>query len=209
MVDPVAARDPAARDRFVAGLRRGAGVEEPPPVLSSKTSSGAVAWVAVADEELSGLAGAYLRPVEMTGGAGEAQGSAPGGGPRFRHYWQRQGTGIAAASAWRGWGPRASGGGAAARPDYRVVVMLLVLVVLLVVMLLLIYPLLAGLRPQPSATQESTPSPSESASEEQSSPEPEESASPTDEEVPEVEVDPGEVEELREEPGNDDPSSLG
>ncbi|WP_285759941.1 hypothetical protein [Nocardiopsis ansamitocini] len=192
-----ASADAAARDRFVAAVSKGAGVEGPvPPVLGWGVSA-AAAWAAVADEGAG--AGVFLAPVAAGGPRG-------GTGPGYVPYWATSGGASAPRWAWSGRG----GGGVAApgRSSRGLVAGLAVLVALLVALLVVLYFFLSGLRQEAYSTPAEVPSPGGGAQESPGTP----SVSPSPQEsdqggesqspapVPSVELGEDEVEQMPEAP---------
>ncbi|WP_046470552.1 hypothetical protein [Allosalinactinospora lopnorensis] len=163
-----AAADPAARDRFVAAVARGAGVQNPPRVLASNTSNPAASWVAVPHSDDAPGAGAFLEPVavEPAGGTRRSPGYVP--------YW----AGARAPASGR-WSWQGGGGSGAAAADPRatraVIAGLVVLLLLLVALLVVLYMWLAQIYQQATAP---PAQPGPSPTQEESGQEEEEEASP-------------------------------
>ncbi|MBB4931975.1 hypothetical protein F4561_002795 [Lipingzhangella halophila] len=162
MLSEGASADPAARDRFVAAVSRGNGVDNPPAVLKSNTSNPAASWVAVPHSEAGPGAGAYLEPVgvEPTSGSERSPGYVP--------YWA--GGNAPATGRWFG---QVSGGrsAAAAQPgaNRAAIIGLLALLLLIVGLLAVLYMWLSQVSKQAMAESEK---PSPSPSSEQPSPSP-------------------------------------
>lgn len=175
MLSRGAAADPAARERFVAAVERGRGLEAPPPVLAARTGGTAALWVAVSHVRGEPGAGAFLDTVNAAEGGGHR-------GPRVVPHWEGGGPQPAVRWPWRG-GAGQHGPVAGRSANTGLLLALLAVLVLFLVLLLLVYHLLRQW-PQP----------------EEPFPQPGAKSSPSVEEP-----GPGEGPAVEEEPGPGDP----
>ncbi|MBX9387913.1 hypothetical protein ACFPZ0_07790 [Streptomonospora nanhaiensis] len=154
MLSAGAAADPAARDRFRAAVRKGAGVSGAPRVAGSNLSGSAAVWVAV--REGQGSAEAFLAPVGMAG----ADFGAAGAAPSYAPYWAGR-AGRPASSVWsRAVGLRRGpqGEAAAAHPNWTVVAALLLVLLLFGVLMVVLFLLLQTVAPRAGQTPPPPPS---------------------------------------------------
>ncbi|MDA0563488.1 hypothetical protein LG943_03960 [Streptomonospora sp. S1-112] len=168
MLSAGAAADPAARDRFRAAVRKGAGVPGAPRVAGSNLTGTAAVWVAVREGQGSG-AEAFLAPVGIAGagaagGLGAAGKGGAGGGaeaaPAYAPYWAGRG-GRPAGSVWsRAVGLRRSppGAAAAAHPNWTVVAALLLVLLLFGVLMVVLFLLLQTVAPRAGQSPDPPPS---------------------------------------------------